>query len=310
MTQKISFICTARNEPPVALAATIDGLLQTTSRHERELVVIDDGSETPVECPSDGVTLIRNPEPIGVSQSRRMGASVATGSVLVWLDAHMTFAPDWLDRMLEHVDTGSLLCSAYWDYGQSTCYSWGADFAWCPERDYSVRRFPGFAVRYRRRPPGRHVVEVPMIVGACYMLLRSSYEALGGFSPLFRVWGVDEQDMSARAWLTGLGVKCVADARVGHLCRPGFPYPVQYEHLEFNQIVMLRSVFQKSTVQALEKFFEPIPMPVQQWLDETNLAEWRAAVQSRRQMSDLEFLRRFVPAFFWGLASSGPQKPE
>ena len=57
----------------------------------------------------DGVNLIRNPEPIGVSRARRLGASVATGSVLVWLDAHMSFAPDWLDRMLEHVDSGDLL---------------------------------------------------------------------------------------------------------------------------------------------------------------------------------------------------------
>jgi glycosyltransferase involved in cell wall biosynthesis len=303
MTRKISFVCTARNEPPAVLAATIDGLLETTSRYERELVVIDDGSETPVECTSDEVTLIRNPEPIGVSRSRRMGGSVATGSIFVWLDAHMSFAPDWLDRMLEHVDTGSLLCSAYWDYAQSSCYSWGADFAWCSERDYSARRSPGFAIWYRRRFPGTGAVDVPMIVGACYMLRRSSYEALAGISPLFRVWGVDEQDLSARAWLTGLGVKCVTDARVGHLCRPGFPYPVRYEHLEFNQIVMLRCLFEETTVQALVRFFEPIPRQVQQWLDETDLAEWRTAIQSRRQIGDAEFLRRFVPAFFWGFAS-------
>ena len=143
-----------------------------------------------------------------------------------------------------------------------------------------------------------------MVVGACYMLLRSSYEALGGFSPLFRVWGVDEQDLSARAWLTGLGVACVVDARVGHLCRPSFPYPVQYEHLEFNQIVMVRSLFEEPTVHALEKFFEPIPRQVQTWLDETDLGEWRSTVQSRRRMRDSEFLRQFVPALFWGFASS------
>jgi GT2 family glycosyltransferase len=283
-------------------------LLDTTARHEREVILIDDGSEIPVTPSYAGMTVIRNPAAAGVSRARRQGAAVATGSVLVWLDAHMSFAPDWLDRMLEHVDSGSLLCSAYWDYEQSSCYSWGADFVWCPERDYSLRRSPGFALRFRRRFPGPGAVEVPMVVGACYMLGRASYEVLGGFSPLFRVWGVDEQDVSARAWLNGLGVKCVAGARVGHLCRPGFPYPVQYEHLEFNQIVMLRSLFGDATVRALEKFFEPVPGQVQEWLDDTDVSAWRAAVQSRRRLDDSEFLRRFVPGFFWGFASSGLRK--
>src|SRR5438093_8742160 len=32
---------------------------------------------------------------------------------LVWTDAHMRFAPDWLGHMLAHVDSGALLCAAW-----------------------------------------------------------------------------------------------------------------------------------------------------------------------------------------------------
>ena len=143
-----------------------------------------------------------------------------------------------------------------------------------------------------------------MIVGACYMMLRRSYDTLNGFCPFFRVWGVDEQDLSARAWLAGLGVKCITAARVGHLCRPAFPYPVEREHLEFNEIVMLRSVFEAPTVRTLERSFEPVPPQVETWLRETDLRDWRAAVQSTRRATDLEFFRRVMPSFFWGFAGS------
>ncbi len=293
---KLSFVVTARNESASVLQATIQRLLETSSRYVKEIVVIDDGSDLPVTCAHYDVLLIRNPEPIGVSRSRRYGASMATGDVLVWLDGHMTFSPDWLDLMLAHVDSGALLCSAFWDYAQSTCHCWGADFVWCGERNYVAHRYPGFGLRHRTRFPGEGAVEVPMIIGACYMLRRDSYERLGGFSPLFRVWGADEQDLSARAWIGGIGVKCVTRARVGHLWRPSFPYPVQFEHLEFNQLVMLRTVFEEATVGMLEEYFQPVPVQVQKWLDEARIAEWRTTVQACRQLSDADFFRRFSAA--------------
>ena len=276
------------------LNTTIDGLLGTTAQHPREVIVIDDGSDVPVSCTSPEVHVIRNAEPIGVSRSRRYAASVASGDVLVWLDAHMTFAPDWLAHMLNHVDSGALLCSAFWDYELSTCHCWGADFLWCGERAYWEGRYPGFELRHRTKFPGPGAVDVPMIVGACYMTLGSSYEEFGGCSPFFRVYGVDEQDLSARAWIAGLGVKCVTGAKVGHLSRSAFPYPVNFEHLEFNQLAMVRTIFEEQTVDVLEQYFKPFPEAVEQWLNQTDFSSFRKTIQSRRRMSDEKFFRRFA----------------
>lgn len=291
----ISLVVTARNESPAVLRRTIDELRASTPSAERELVVVDDGSEESVAGLPPGVFLARNDEPVGVSRARRQGADLTSGEVLIWLDAHMTFHADWLDRMLAHVESGSLLCSAFWDYEQRTCHCYGADFLWCGERDYHAQRSPGFGLRHRTAFPGAGVVEVPMAIGACYMMLRSHYDALGGCSPVFRTWGIDEQDLSARAWLAGFGVKCVTDARVGHLWRPSFPYPVYFEQLEFNQLVFLRSVFHASTVQRLESYFEPIPELVRQWLDEVDVPAWRAVVQLARRIDDRAFFEAFVP---------------
>ena len=287
--RKISFIITSRDEAPEVLNTTIENILSTVGAHAFELIVIDDGSRAPVGSLHPCVQLWRNASPLGVSPSRAKGAALSTGDVLVWLDAHMRLAPDWLEKMLAHVDSGALLCSAFWDYDMEVCHCWGADYVWCGERDYGMQRYPGFGLRHRVSEPTEPAVDVPMVIGACYMIGREAYGTLGGFSPLFRVWGIDEQDVSARAWINGLGVKCVTGARVGHLCRPSFPYAVDFDHLEFNQLVMIRSTFEGATIERLERAFEPVPATVQEWLAGTDVAAWRAGVQSGRVLTDKEF---------------------
>lgn len=287
--RKISFIITSRDEAPELLNTTIENILSTIGPHASELIVIDDGSTAPVRAVPPCVQLWRNESPLGVSPSRSKGAALSTGDVLVWLDAHMRLAPDWLEKMLAHVNSGSLLCSAFWDYNMEVCHCWGADYVWCGERDYGKQRYPGFGLRHRVSEPTEPAVDVPMVIGACYMIGREAYGRLGGFSPLLRVWGSDEQDISARAWIKGLGVKCVTGARVGHLCRSSFPYDVHFDHLEFNQLVMIRSTYESATIERLGRAFEPIPATVQEWLAGADVAGWRAVVQSGRVLTDKEF---------------------
>ena len=292
---KISFIIATRNEAQPVLEATIDGLLATSQGYWREIVVVDDASAAPVSLAHPDVQVVRHNEAMGIARSRRHGASMTSGEVLVWLDAHMSFAPDWLECMLAHVDSGALLCATFWNYELKRALCWGADFVWHTERNYAQNRAPGFALKHRTQPPGDGAVEVPVDIGACCMMLRASHEKMGGFSPFFRVWGTNEQDLSARAWLTGLGVKCVTNARVGQVTRSKFPYPVSWEDIEFDRFAMVRTIFEEKTVAALEEAMRPAPKKVQEWLDQTDFSAWRSLVQSNRQMSDNEFFRRFVP---------------
>lgn len=295
MTHKISFVVTARDEPQPVLEATLDGLLATSAPYSREVIIVDDGSPTPVSFAHPDALIVRHETPIGVPRSRRHGLSVASGDVLVWMDAHMSFAPDWLEYMLAHVESGSLLCAAWWDYVLTRPLCWGAEFIWRHERNYAAGYCPGFDLRHRTIPPAAGAVEVPMVIGACYMMLRQSYEKIGGFSPFFRVWGKADQDISIRSWIAGLGVKCVTGARVGHLSRKKFPYPVRWEDIEFNQLALIKAAFENQNVRAMEELLQPLPADVRTWLTETDFTAWRALVQSTRRMSDAEFFRRFVP---------------
>ena len=295
MVPDISFAIVARDEPPSILEATVLGILETTAGYSREIVIVDDGSCIPVSLDLPEVRIVRNAAPKGTAQSRRYGLSMTGGEVLVSMDAHMSFAPDWLDRMLAHVESGALLCASWWDYELTRPLCWGADFAWCGERNYAAGQSPGLAFRHRTNHPGEGTVEVPMLIGACYMMLRESYDRIRGFSPFSRTWGKLEQDLSLRAWICGLGVKCVSDARVGHFSRVKFPYTVRWEDIEFNQVAIVRTVFEEPVAEVVEQLLQPLPSEVQTWLAQTDFREWRRAIQSKRRMSDADFFRRFVP---------------
>jgi len=294
MQPTLSFIIAVRDEPRHLLDATVDGLLRTSTQYRSEIVIVDDGSIVPLALERPEAVIIRNSQPIGSARSRRLGASFANGEVLVFLDPHMSFAPDWLDQMLAHADCGALLCAAWWDWELTRPVCWGAEFVWCDTRNYKAGLSPGFAFRHLTDFPGVGAVEVPMAIGACYMVLRQSYEKIGGFSPFFRIWGKLEQDICCRAWIVGVGVKCVTGARVGHFSRPKFPYPVQWEDIEFNQLVTVRTVFQRPAARAIEEMMRPLPPAVETWLAQENFGEFQRIIQSRRHMSDAEFFRRFV----------------
>jgi hypothetical protein len=293
---RASIIIAARDEDPLKLEATLAGLRDTTRHLSTDVIVIDDGSVTPISPGAMGeASLLRHPAPRGVCESRRSGAMLATGEVLVWIDAHMAFGPHWLEQLIVQAHADTLVCSPFWTYDLKDCMCWGADFSWNAERDHGAGKSPGFGVRHRVEPPNAAAVEVPMIIGACYAMHHEAYKKLGGFCPHFKIWGIDEQDMSARAWMAGLRVICATHSHVGHFSRSAFPYPVQYEHLEFNQLVMIRSLFDRATIERLEKSFQPLLPMVETWSASVDLTPWRKAVQRRRKISDQEFLRRFVP---------------
>jgi polypeptide N-acetylgalactosaminyltransferase len=294
MDSTLSFILAVRDEPHDLLDATIDGLLRTSDGYRREIVLVDDGSIVPIQIERPDILVVRNSESLGSARSRRTGASFASGEVLSFLDPHMSFAPDWLDKMMAHVDSEALLCSSWWDYELTRCLCWGADFRWCGERDYVAGRCPGFDFRHRTVFPGEGAVEVPMLIGASYMMLRSSYDRIGGFSPFFRTWGRLEQDLSLRAWIVGVGVKCVSEAQVGHFSRKKFPYKVCWDDIEFNQLATVRTAFEESTSRRLEHLLQP-PQQVKSWLDETAFHAWRESIQCHRVIADRDLFERFLP---------------
>lgn len=301
MQPKVSIVMPARNEDPMVVAATIHGAIATTYDHGCEIILVDDGSDQPLEFEHPLVTVVRNPVSLGPAGARALGCKLAKGDVLAIVDAHMSFAPGWFEAFLPYVESGALLCSPWWDYRHTRVYCWGCDFTWNQVAGSNV---VGFGYRGRLDKPKKKAPEIPMVIGACYVIQRQELERIGGYPPLFAGYGVEEQELSARAWLIGHGVRLITGARVGHLNREQdtrngrigkVPYLITATHLFHNQYALMRSLFEDETVALLSQYYEPLSDETALSLKGVDIEPWRRQVQAQRRRSDASFFRRFVP---------------
>ena len=96
MNNKISIIISAFNEEKV-LANCLGSLSRQTIK-DLEIIVVDDGS-------TDGsrkfATLSQNHQ--GPGAARNLGANKATGEILVFVDADMEFAPEFIEKLTKPI---------------------------------------------------------------------------------------------------------------------------------------------------------------------------------------------------------------
>ena len=104
-SSRISVVLPARNE-----AASLQSLLPALCRQlpEAEIIVIDDGSRdgTAALCKEHGVRRVAHPYPKGNGAAIKTGARVATGNVIVFMDADGQHLPGDIPRMLAKLDEG------------------------------------------------------------------------------------------------------------------------------------------------------------------------------------------------------------
>src|SRR5215471_3821799 len=114
---RVSVVIITRNEG-TELRTTVESIIQTVPASDREIIVVDDGSEDGSPdflCDSSEVQLLRT-NGLGVARARNHGASFAKGEVIVFSDAHMRLPSDWhtpLLKALERPEVGAVAPGVY-----------------------------------------------------------------------------------------------------------------------------------------------------------------------------------------------------
>jgi glycosyltransferase involved in cell wall biosynthesis len=190
------------------LSACLPSLLHLEYPRGRfEAIVVDDGSQPPIEMP-DGfpIRLVRSPENEGPAAARNRGASHARGTFLAFIDNDCAPGPDWL-RRLEHC------CAA-----TPQAVLGGRIVDGLPRNPYSAASAAIADAVYRYYNSDR--LNARFLASANIAMAADVFRGLGGFNTAFRT--SEDREFCARCTQNGVQLVYDPDAAVVHIHPVGF----------------------------------------------------------------------------------------
>lgn len=218
----VSVVIAARNEGE-NLSDTVTCLLDNAGSVSTEVIVVDDGSTDGCGALArrrfshDHRVSVLHSDGLGVAGARNHGASLATGDVLVFLDAHCWCPPGWLGALIRPLANPrvGLAGPAFTDLLRDD-HGVGYGVSW-PKPDLRIAWLgPGATAPYA----------VPLMPGGCDAIRRDLFRRLLGYDTGMGCWGSEGEELSLRVWLTGYEVQVVPECVVRHLFREAHPYHV------------------------------------------------------------------------------------
>uniref|UniRef100_A0A8C5YHT8 Polypeptide N-acetylgalactosaminyltransferase n=1 Tax=Microcebus murinus TaxID=30608 RepID=A0A8C5YHT8_MICMU len=225
-----SVILCFHDEAWSTLLRTVHSILDTAPRaFLKEIILVDDLSQqgqlksalSEYVAKLEGVKLLRSNKRLGAIGARMLGATRATGDVLVFMDAHCECHPGWLEPLLSRiagdrsrvvspvVDVIDWKTFQYYPSKdlQRGVLDWKLDFYRepLPERERKALRSPVSPIRS------------PVVPGEVVAMDRHYFQNTGAYDPLMSLQGGENLELSFKAWLCGGSVEILPCSRVGHV---------------------------------------------------------------------------------------------
>lgn len=210
----LSVIIVTHNSLPI-LSDCLRHLRDAAAQHEPEVIVVDNRS---VEDPTETVVaffpraeVVRNGRNIGFARACNMGAELATGSLLLFLNPDVLVdpeAPSRLTAAAARPDAGLVAGRLRWPDGrfQATCRHFPRPANLLFSRGSLLTRLFGDAVASAGQtytlPDYEVVTEVPAVAGTLLLVSRAVFERAGGFDGRFFMF-MEDTDLSLRVHRAG-----------------------------------------------------------------------------------------------------------
>lgn len=206
--------------------------LQTVFAHaddlRLEVIVVDnasyDGAETLIQRSYPSVRFVQSAENLGFSRANNLGARYAAGPILLFLNPDTEVAEHALQRMVccmrEHQEIAILGCRLLNSDGslQTSCVqSFPTILSQLLESEFLRRLMPRLSLWGMRALYSKQslVIGVDVVCGACLMIRRDIFHAIGQFSADYFMYS-DEVDLCYSAVAAGHKAAYLADAEVVH----------------------------------------------------------------------------------------------
>uniref|UniRef100_A0A8C1IYM4 Polypeptide N-acetylgalactosaminyltransferase n=2 Tax=Cyprinus carpio TaxID=7962 RepID=A0A8C1IYM4_CYPCA len=236
---RTSVVIVFHNEAWTTLLRTVQSVIDRSPRHLlEEIVLVDDFSERDflkkqleqyvrkLEVP---VRVIRMEQRSGLIRARLKGASISTGQVITFLDAHCECTTGWLEPLLARIkldkktvvcpiidvisdDTFEYMAGSDMTYGG---FNWKLNFRWYPVPQREMDRRKG-----DRTLP----VRTPTMAGGLFSIDRDYFQEIGTYDAGMDIWGGENLEISFRIWQCGGTLEIVTCSHVGHVFRKATPY--------------------------------------------------------------------------------------
>ncbi|XP_042326355.1 polypeptide N-acetylgalactosaminyltransferase-like 6 isoform X3 [Sceloporus undulatus] len=233
-----SIIIPFHNEGWTSLLRTIHSIINRTPNSLiAEIILVDDFSDREhlkekleeYMARFVKVRIVRTKKREGLIRTRLLGASIAKGEVLTFLDSHCEVNVNWLPPLLNQIALNhkTIVCPMidvidhnHFGYEAQAGDAMRGAFDW----EMYYKRIP-IPPELQRTDPS-DPFESPVMAGGLFAVNRKWFWDLGGYDPGLEIWGGEQYEISFKVWMCGGGMFDVPCSRVGHIYRKYVPYKV------------------------------------------------------------------------------------
>ncbi|XP_058464559.1 putative polypeptide N-acetylgalactosaminyltransferase 9 [Malaya genurostris] len=225
------------NEAWSVLVRTVHSVLDRSPPSlVQEIILVDDCSYLPHTKtqlddyfrPYPKIRILRSSERLGLMRARLLGARNASAETVTHLDAHVEVNIGWLEALMDRIARNpSTIAIPMMDWieplifsvtsqnslGLYGGYDWDLDFAWKPRSGRFVQPENPF-----------EPFETPAMVGGLFSIRKDFFAKLGWYDEGFKVYGIENIELSMKSWMCGGRMEIVPCSRVGHVAKYGHPY--------------------------------------------------------------------------------------
>lgn len=236
-----SVIIVFHNEAWSTLLRTVYSVLHTSPAILlKQIILVDDASTDDVlKDALDAylkqltiVQVVRQRQRKGLITARLLGASVATGDTLTFLDAHCECFHGWLEPLLARIaenytavvspdittiDLNTFEFMKPSPYGQNHNrgnFDWGLSFGWESLPDHEKHR----------RKDETYPIKTPTFAGGLFSISKEYFYHIGSYDEQMEIWGGENIEMSFRVWQCGGQLEIIPCSVVGHVFRNKSPH--------------------------------------------------------------------------------------
>lgn len=232
-----------------------------------EVIVIDDASAIPEEdfilehipsnfIPKIVVTRLNSQQ--GLTRAKLIGANMASGKYLFFLDAHCRVMEGWAESLINAANDSTLTFSisenqqkfsqfahkddfpllrfvlprivaledpSNWQIGfgavggSMAIKNWGLDVHWIDSELYT-NEIENLTLKDNNNRIQSNISPAPIMPGGIFLVEKNLFDAIGAYDPQMLGWGGENIELSFRVWLCGGEIVVAHNALVGHVFKP------------------------------------------------------------------------------------------